>query len=270
MKFCRFVLNGQPHFGLVESVGGREMITRLLNARIFDAPDLENLEDLPSRKIAPVALDEAQLLAPAQPSKIVCIGRNYAEHARELGNAVPEDLVTFLKPPSALIGHGEQIRRPPESQRVDHEGELGIVIGRTCRNMREDEEPRDYILGYTCVNDVTARDLQKKDVQWTRGKGFDTFCPAGPVVVTEHLDLKAGVQVETRVNGGIRQSGNTRDFIFPVEVILRYISRIMTLYPGDLIPTGTPPGVGPLNAGDTVEISVEGVGVLRNQVVDEA
>jgi 2-keto-4-pentenoate hydratase/2-oxohepta-3-ene-1,7-dioic acid hydratase in catechol pathway len=266
MKYCRFIHEHEPHYGLVESVGGHEVITRLL---IMPPGTEEAVADLHTRKIDHISLTDAHLLAPVLPGKIICIGRNYAEHAREMGNVVPtEDLVTFLKPPSALIGPGAKIVKPPDSERVDHEGELGVVIGKRCRHLKTDEDVREFIRGYTCVNDVTARDLQKKDVQWTRAKGYDTFCPVGPVVVDE-LDPWVGVKVETRVNGEVRQHGNTHDFIFSLDVIIRYISRIMTLYPGDLIPTGTPAGVGPLQAGDTVDITVEGVGTLRNPVVDE-
>ncbi len=244
--------------------GGREMITRTLqplpvaNARVT----------APNGGFQPVPLAEAKLLAPVAPSKIVCVGRNYREHAAELGNEVPVELLIFLKPPSSIIGPAQPIRRPKISQRVDHEGELGAIIGKTCSRLSDDEPVRPYIHGYTCVNDVTARDLQKKDGQWTRGKGFDTFCPVGPVVSTEP-DPWAGVNVETRVNGQVRQSGNTRDFIFTLDHVVRYISRVMTLFPGDLISTGTPAGVGPLAAGDLVEVTVEGVGTLSNVVVDE-
>jgi 2-keto-4-pentenoate hydratase/2-oxohepta-3-ene-1,7-dioic acid hydratase in catechol pathway len=267
MKFCRFLYNNKPQFGLVESVGGTDTITRLLNAHLFEA---EDLDDLPTMKIPGVPLAGAQLLAPVTPQKIVCIGRNYAEHAKELGNLVPtEDMVLFFKPPSSLIGSNGVVKRPPDSERVDYEGELGVVIRRECRHLGEGDDINEYILGYTIVNDVTARDLQKKDVQWVRGKGYDTFCPVGPVVVTDPLDTKAGVPLETRVNGQVKQSGNTRDFIFPLDHQLRYITRIMTLYPGDLIATGTPAGVGPVVAGDVMEISVEGIGTLRNPVEDE-
>jgi 2-keto-4-pentenoate hydratase/2-oxohepta-3-ene-1,7-dioic acid hydratase in catechol pathway len=160
------------------------------------------------------------------------------------------------------------IVRPRISTRVDYEGELGVIIGKTCRKVGPEEDVRPYILGYTCVNDVTARDLQKKDKQWTRGKGFDTFCPVGPIV-SDELDPWAGVRVETQVNGQVRQQGTTADFIFPLDEIVRYVSQVMTLMPGDLIATGTPEGVGPLEAGDTVEVRVEGVGKLRNPVSNE-
>ena len=266
MKYCRFQLNGQAQYGLVESAGGREAVMRILLAPPEQADG--DLESLRTRRIEPVALDEATLLPPVWPSKIVCVGRNYREHAAELGNEVPAEPLLFFKPSSSLLAPGGTIRRPKLSERVDYEGELAVVMGKTCYRPREDEDIRQYILGYTCLNDVTARDLQKKDGQWTRAKGFDTFCPAGPVV-TDEIDPWAGVGVETRVNGAVRQQGNTRDFIFPLEVLIRYIAGAMTLFPGDVIPTGTPSGVGSLVAGDMVEVSVEGVGTLRNPVVDE-
>ena len=185
-----------------------------------------------------------------------------------MGNEPPGEPLLFLKPPSSLNGPGGAIRRPRISKRVDYEGELGVVIAKTCSYVRDDEPVRPYILGYTCVNDVTARDLQNLDSQWTRAKGFDTFCPVGPVVSNEP-DPWSGIELITRVNGEIRQQGNTRDFIFPLDVLIRYISRIMTLNPGDLIATGTPAGVGPLATGDLVEVTVEGIGTLTNVVVDE-
>ena len=198
----------------------------------------------------------------------MCIGRNYREHAKELNHAIPTEPLIFLKPPSAVLAPGGSILRPVSlSQRVDHEGELGVVIGKRCRGLREGDEVREFILGYTCVNDVTARDLQNKDGQWSRAKGFDTFCPIGPVVV-DGLDPWGGVRVQTRVNGELRQDGTTADFIFPLDVVMRYISQVMTLEPGDVIATGTPAGVSPLKAGDTVAVSVEGVGTLSNPVGD--
>jgi 2-keto-4-pentenoate hydratase/2-oxohepta-3-ene-1,7-dioic acid hydratase in catechol pathway len=266
MKYCAFELNGQSHYGLVERVAGVEHITRLL----LKSPEQGggDLEDLPSKQINHVALAGAKVLVPVRPSKIVCVGRNYREHAAELGNEVPSEPLLFFKPPSSLLPHGGEIRRPKVSQRVDFEGELAVVVGKKCYKLGRDDDVRPYILGYTCLNDVTARDLQKKDGQWTRAKGFDTFCPVGPLV-TDEIDPWAGVGVETRVNGEVRQQGNTGDFIFPLEVILRYISQAMTLVPGDLIATGTPQGVGPVVAGDVIDVSVEGVGTLRNPVVDE-
>jgi 2-keto-4-pentenoate hydratase/2-oxohepta-3-ene-1,7-dioic acid hydratase in catechol pathway len=226
------------------------------------------MESLRTRRIEAIPLAEAALLPPIRPSKIVCVGRNYREHAAELGHDVPTEPLIFLKATSALLSPGGTVRRPKLSQRVDHEGELGVVIGKTCYQPSADADIRQFILGYTCVNDVTARDLQNKDGQWSRAKGFDTFCPVGPLV-TDEIDPWAGIDVETRVNGDVRQQGNTRDFIFPLDVVIRYIAQAMTLFPGDLIPTGTPAGVGPVVAGDVVEVSVEGVGALKNSVADE-
>src|SRR5579864_737679 len=266
MKYCRFQFNGQAQYGLVESVGGRDAIVRILVTAPEEADG--DMESLRTRRIAAIPLEEASLLPPVRPSKIICMGRNYKEHAAELGNEVPTEPLIFLKVPSSLLPPGGTIRRPKISQRVDFEGELGVVIGKSCFQPPLDADIRQYILGSTCVNDVTARDLQKKEGQWARAKGFDTFCPVGPIV-TDEIDPWAGVGVETRVNGEVRQQGNTRDFIFPLETVIRHIAQAMTLFPGDLIPTGTPSGVGPLVAGDVVEVSVEGVGTLRNPVVDE-
>ena len=263
MKFCRFQINDQPQYGLVESVAGHEVITRLL----LREPSAD-LEDLPSKRTDPLPLNEAVLLPPVNPSKIVCVGRNYREHAAELGNQVPAEPLLFLKPPSSLLANGGTIIRPSLSQKVEHEAELGVVIGKACYKLGPDDDVRPYVLGYTCVNDVTARDLQKKDGQFTRGKGFDTFCPVGRLV-TDEIDPRAGIGVQASVNGETRQDGNTRDLIFPVDVVIRYISQVMTLIPGDLIPTGTPSGVGPLEAGDVVQVTVEGVGTLINTVMDE-
>jgi 2-keto-4-pentenoate hydratase/2-oxohepta-3-ene-1,7-dioic acid hydratase in catechol pathway len=258
MKYCRFEYDGKPEFGLVETISGREEITRIL----VSSPELGGL-DARSRKSSAVPLADAALLVPVQPSKIVCIGRNYREHAAELGNEVPKEPLIFLKPPSSLLDPGGKIMLPPMSNRVDYEGELGVVIGKACRNLKADEDVRPYILGYTCVNDVTARDLQKKDVQFTRGKGFDTFCPVGPIVTSE-VDPWAGIAVQTRVNGKMKQDGNTCDFIFALDTVIRFITEVMTLLPGDLIATGTPSGVGPLQAADLVEVTVAGIGTLRN------
>jgi len=264
MKYCRFHLDNQSHYGLVESVSGQEQITRIFLKPPQNAGG--DLEDVPTRRMEHLALAEAELLAPVCPSKIVCVGRNYREHAAELGNEVPTEPLIFLKPPSSLLAPGAQVRRPRIAERVDHEGELGVVIAKKCYQLADDEDVRPYVLGYTCVNDVTARDLQKKDGQWTRAKGFDTFCPVGPLVTNE-IDPWAGIAVETRVNGVVRQQGNTRDFIFPVDVVIRYISQVMTLLPGDLIPTGTSQGVGPVLTGETMEVMVEGIGRLSNPVV---
>jgi 2-keto-4-pentenoate hydratase/2-oxohepta-3-ene-1,7-dioic acid hydratase in catechol pathway len=211
-------------------------------------------------------LQETELLAPVQPSKIVCVGRNYVEHAAELGNKMPDEPLLFLKAPSAIIASGENILLPPESQHVEHEGELGIVIGKPARNVSDNEDPLAYLLGYTCVNDVTARDLQRKDVQFTRAKSFDTFCPVGPWIVTD-VDPRS-ISVTTRVNGIVKQKGQTANMAFDVPFLIRFISRIMTLNPGDLIATGTPAGVSRLQSGDVVEVEVEGIGILRNPVYE--
>jgi 2-keto-4-pentenoate hydratase/2-oxohepta-3-ene-1,7-dioic acid hydratase in catechol pathway len=272
MKYCRLQTLEGPAFGLVEPVAGRECITRILasvaeGALPGDARGSRAMDPIPL-EAAEAGGEAMRLLAPVRPSKIVCVGRNYREHAKELGNEPPTQLLIFLKPPSSILAPGQPIRLPRVSARVDHEGEVGVVIGRTCRRLADDQHARYFIRGYTCVNDVTARDLQPKDGQWTRAKGFDTFCPAGPVV-TSDLDLDAGVALETRVNGELRQQGTTRDFLFSLDAIIRYISGVMTLLPGDLIATGTPAGVGPLHAGDVVEVSVAGVGTLRNPVVEE-
>ena len=201
------------------------------------------------------------------PSKIVCIGRNYSDHAKELGNEVPKSPLLFLKAPSAIIESGEQIILPSQSAQVEHEGELAVVIGRDCKNIRDDEDPFKYVSGFTCLNDVTARDIQRADVQFTRGKSFDTFCPIGPHIETD-LDT-ADLRITTTVNGVIKQDGRTSQMVFPVDFLIRYISRHMTLKAGDLIATGTPSGVSKLNPGDTCEVTIEGIGTLSNSVVSE-
>lgn len=198
------------------------------------------------------------------PSKIVCVGRNYAEHAAELGNAIPTEPLLFLKAPSAVIYNGDEIVLPSYSAQVEHEGELAIVIGRKCSGLGLDEDVMSYVQGFTCLNDVTARDIQKKDVQFTRGKSFDTFCPIGPHIETE-LDWH-DIAVATRVNGEVRQSGRTSQMVFPVDFLIRYISNMMTLMPGDVIATGTPSGVSKMSAGDVCEIEIEGIGILSNSV----
>ena len=205
-----------------------------------------------------------RLIAPVRPSKIVCIGRNYREHAAELGNKMPDYPLLFLKAPSALISNDDVIELPKESARVEHEGELGVVIGRKARRISADEDPLSYVLGYTCLNDVTARDLQRQDVQFTRAKSFDTFCPVGPFIVTDMNPLD--IEVVTRLNGELKQQGRTSSMAFSVPFLITYIANIMTLLPGDLIATGTPAGVSPMKHGDIVEVEVEGIGVLRNQV----
>ena len=199
-----------------------------------------------------------------RPSKIVAVGRNYLAHARELGNEVPTEPLIFLKPTSAIVGDQDDVVYPKASLRVDHEAELAVVIGRRCKDVNEGDA-FDYVRGYTCANDVTARDLQESDGQWTRAKGFDTFCPLGPQVV-ENLD-PSSLRVVARVNGEVRQDGRTSDMLFGVPSLVAFISGVMTLEPGDVILTGTPPGVGPVQRGDLMEVEIEGIGVLRNRVV---
>lgn len=211
-----------------------------------------------------VPLADAKLLAPCEPTKLVCVGRNYADHAAELGNPVPEEPLLFLKPPSAVIASGEEISYPEYSRLLHFEGELAVVISERCKNVPAHEAPH-VIRGYTAMNDVTARDAQRADQQWTRGKCFDTSAPLGPWLETE-LDL-LDVAIRTTVNGTRRQEGSTRDLVFRVPHLVAYASRVMTLEPGDVIATGTPAGVGELRIGDTVEVEVEGVGVLCNTVV---
>lgn len=246
MRYCRFLHDRKSGLGIVE---GQEVWVC--------GPDMEKTEEL-------WYLDEVELLAPVVPSKIVCVGRNYLEHAKELGNEVPSEPLLFLKASSAVIATGDEIVIPPHSRRVEHEGELAVVIGRTCKNVGDDEDPLQRVLGYTCLNDVTARDLQKKDVQFTRAKSFDTFCPIGPYIETdiEPSDLR----VTTRVNGEIRQDGRTSQMVFPVDFLIRYISRQMTLNVGDVIATGTPSGVSRMHSGDICDVEVEGVGVLSNKI----
>jgi 2-keto-4-pentenoate hydratase/2-oxohepta-3-ene-1,7-dioic acid hydratase in catechol pathway len=282
MKFCRFqplefaaldihrstgLLHAEPRWGVIEKERVREIQGGLLelagesHGGWAEGPPRGSLPE--SGRAWP--LNEVKLLPPSVPSKIVCLGRNYVEHAAELGNAVPTNPLIFLKPPSSVIAAEEPIVIPPDSKRVDYEGELAVIIGRACSHLGPADDVKRYIAGYTCLNDVTARDLQKADVQFTRGKGFDTFCPIGPVLETE-LDL-ATAKVETYLNGVRKQSALLAEMIFSVDAIIRWISRVMTLVPGDVIATGTPSGVGPLTAGDVVEVMVSGIGTLRNPVV---
>lgn len=254
MKLCRFRPkqareSGDSRYGTIQ------------DGRIFERRGLLGLPEKPDRTWL---LSEVQLLAPCEPSKIVCVGRNYAEHAAELGSTLPTEPLIFLKPPSAIIAPEESIVLTPHSERVDYEGELAVVMQKSCRNLTASDDVTPYILGYTCLNDVTARDLQKKDVQFTRSKGFDTFCPFGPWIETE-LDLQAA-EVKTLVNGGERQSAKVTEMVFAVDVLIRWISQVMTLSPGDVIATGTPSGVGPLSAGDVVAVRIGGIGELRNPV----
>lgn len=210
------------------------------------------------------ALTDVKLLAPVLPSKIVCVGKNYAAHAAEMGGEVPKEPLLFLKPSTAIIGTGDTIRYPAGVQRLDHEAELGVVISRVATAVDE-ISAKDAILGYLCANDVSARDYQASDGQWTRAKGFDTFCPLGPWIDTE-LDV-ASVAVRARLNGGLKQDGDTADMVFSPSFLVSYISKIMTLLPGDVILTGTPDGVGPMQVGDEITIEIEGLGSITNRVV---
>ena len=256
MKFCRIIHSKfeEPRYAVIE---GSEVFP-------FSSPGLPGRDSKPDAE--GFSLSEVRLLAPVEPSKIVCVGRNYREHAAELGNKMPDEPLLFLKAPSSIIASGDRIELPEQSQQVEHEGELGVVIGKRARNIAEDDDPLSYVFGYTCVNDVTARDLQRKDVQFTRGKSFDTFCPVGPWIVDD-ID-PADTTVVTRVNGEVKQRGNTADMAFSVAHLIRYIAAIMTLNPGDLIATGTPAGVSRLKNGDAVEVEVSGVGVLSNSVIN--
>lgn len=215
------------------------------------------------RKEAQTPITEIRLLAPSQPTKIVCVGRNYIDHAKELGNEVPKIPLIFMKPPSSIIADGEPIILPPQSKQVEHEAELVVVIGKRGKNITA-EEASEYIFGYTVGNDITARDLQKIDELWTRAKGFDTFCSFGPWIDTE-FDPSDAV-VTCRVNGQMRQMASTRDMVFNVGVLIAYVSSIMTLEPGDLLFTGTPAGVGILEDGDVVDVEIEGLAKLSNPV----
>lgn len=250
MRLARVRTADRIAHGVVEGEG-----VRLLQGTFFEAP-------LPTGE--EVDLGIGRLLAPVIPSKVIGVGRNYADHARELGNEVPDEPLLFLKPSTSVIGPGDPIPLPDASERVEHEAELAVVIGRLCRRVPEEEAPK-YILGYTCGNDVTARDLQRRDDQWTRAKGFDGFGPLGPWIETD-LD-PVDLEVACRVNGEVRQSGRSSQLTFTPGFLVSYVSRVMTLLPGDVILTGTPAGVGPLEPGDEVEVEVEGVGALRNPVV---
>ena len=251
MRLARFRTGDRIATGSVD-----DGFVRPLRGTFFEDP-------VPTGEEIPAA--EVRLLAPVIPSKVVCIGKNYLEHAEEMGGQVPEEPVIFLKPATAVIGPGDPIPRPAWSERVDHEGELGIVIGRLARDVKAEESGK-YILGYLCGNDVTARDLQAKDGQWTRAKGFDGFCPLGPWVETE-LD-PTDLAVECRVNGEVRQSARTSQLAFGPGELIEFISRVMTLLPGDVILTGTPAGVSALKPGDRVEVEVEGIGILENEVTE--
>jgi 2-keto-4-pentenoate hydratase/2-oxohepta-3-ene-1,7-dioic acid hydratase in catechol pathway len=274
MKLCRFqarTLSGHPP---AESEAGRRETAGITETRhgVLSGNFIHEIEGdiLGARNPAGRSwpLDAVRLLPPAVPSKIVCVGRNYPEHAAELGNPIPQEPLIFLKPPSSVIGPEDAIRLPQISERVDYEGELAAVIGSACFQLNSRQDARNFVAGYTCLNDVTARDLQKKDVQFTRAKSFDTFCPIGPVIETEFNFASAWL--ETRVNGERRQHGRPAEMLFSVDVILRWITQVMTLFPGDVVALGTPPGVGPLRAGDVIEVEASGIGILRNTVLSDS
>ncbi len=253
MQYVRFIDNKKSHYGLLEG----DVITEISNNFLGDY----------TKTSEHYKLEDVTLLCPTQPSKVVCVGLNYMEHIKELGHEKPSEPVIFLKPPTACIAHGETIVLPPGCKRVDFEGELAVVIGQTCKNVTP-EAAGQYILGYSCINDVSARDFQQKDGQWARAKGFDTFCPYGPWITP--LDTPTGqdiaLAVRTYLNNTLMQDGNTKDMLFDPFYLVSFISRVMTLLPGDVIATGTPMGVAPLAAGDVVEIDIEQVGRLRNVV----
>jgi len=253
MLIIRYPSNAGPAYGLIEN-----HIVYTLEGDVFGSFDK-------GREVG--SLQDVKLLAPVMPSKIVALGRNYAEHAREHGADVPQEPLLFLKASSAVIAPDEPIVLTPLSEQVEHESELVLVIGKRARNVPE-EKAWEYVLGVTCGNDVTARDLQTRDGQWARSKSFDTFCPLGPWIVT-HLEPEdvGDLGVTCRVNGAMKQMASTRDLLFGPAKLIAYITAAMTLLPGDIIMTGTPAGVGPLKAGDVVEVEVEGIGVLRNPVV---
>jgi 2-keto-4-pentenoate hydratase/2-oxohepta-3-ene-1,7-dioic acid hydratase in catechol pathway len=264
MRYCRFLLENQTQYGAVEDRGGQPWIVDLIRAPEEDLAFRMEHEQAASLAFGfePMPLSQAKLLPPVTPSKIVCVGRNYREHVKEMGSELPTEPLIFFKPVSALLRPGGVVLMPRASARVDYEGELALVVGRRVRNLKQ-EDWRSAVRGYTLANDVTARDLQMTDGQWTRAKGFDTFCPVGPWV-SDELDPEDDLTIETRVNGELRQHGSTADFIFPISALLAYITAAITLEPGDLVLTGTPSGVGPLKAGDSVEISLPGLGVLAN------
>ena len=253
MRIARFTTGDEPQYGVVGGADGDEIVAAVVGDPLYAGVELTGEQ---------AALADVRLLAPVIPrSKVVCIGRNYVAHAEELGHDIPEEPLVFLKPNTSVIGPGDPIVYPRQSSNVHFEGELGIVIGRICRDVPP-ERVSDVIYGYTVGNDVTARDQQRADVQFTRGKGYDTFCPLGPWIETE-LD-PSDLEVRTELDGEVMQDGRTSDMVFTVGEIVEFVSGIMTLLPGDVLLTGTPAGVGPMVAGQTVAVTVEGIGTLTN------
>jgi len=257
MKIVRFKYQGAVSYGTLE-----DGLVTVYDGSPFPTPDAGPAVFKAAKR--QVSLHEVKLLAPCQPGKVVCLGLNYRPHAAELNIKLPELPLLFLKPSTSVIGHGDNIMLPPNPERIDYECELGVVIAKTAKNVAE-ADYADYILGYTCFNDVTDRVAQVRDGQWTRAKGYDTFAPTGPCISTDISPFN--LKIATLVNGEIKQSGNTGDLIFGIPTLISFISSIMTLLPGDVIATGTPDGIGPLLAGDTVEIVIEGIGTLKNPVV---
>jgi 2-keto-4-pentenoate hydratase/2-oxohepta-3-ene-1,7-dioic acid hydratase in catechol pathway len=256
VRIARFTTGEDPRFGVVEGEPGAEVLAVVTGDPLYTPVQFTGER---------VPLDDARLLAPVIPrSKVIGVGRNYAEHAAELGNEVPAEPLIFLKPNTSVVGPGDPIVLPAASERVDYEGELAVVIGRVCRDVPR-ERVGEVVLGYTCANDVTARDLQKRDGQWWRAKGYDSFCPLGPYLAT---GIDAGdLRVTTRLDGEVVQDGRTSQMVHDVPAIVAFVSSAMTLLPGDVILTGTPAGVGPMAPGSRVEVEVEGIGVLHNTAV---
>jgi 2-keto-4-pentenoate hydratase/2-oxohepta-3-ene-1,7-dioic acid hydratase in catechol pathway len=262
MRIARYAAGDDPTYGLVTTADGADIINPLHGDPLY-VGIMPHADNDPVGQ--PVAVDDVRLLAPVIPrSKVVCIGKNYAEHAAERNSEVPAEPLIFLKPNTSVIGPYDPIVYPRQSERVDYEGELAVVIGRICRDVPADKVD-DVIFGYTVGNDVTARDLQDRDGQWTRAKGFDSFCPLGPWIETE-LD-PADVQVTTTLNGELRQSDRTSSLVHDVPTLIAHITSVMTLLPGDVILTGTPAGIGPMQPGDEVTVTIEGIGSLTNRVV---
>jgi len=266
MRYCKLLLADKTSAFAAVTDRNNELFATELIANPLDT----HASAVAAQPFTPLSLAqlerEHRLLVPVTPSKIVCVGRNYRDHAAELGNDVPTEPLLFLKPPSSLLPAGGIVEYPAISKRLDFEGELAIIIGKQARKLSADADVAPYIHGYTCLNDVTARDIQKSDPQWTRGKGFDTFCPIGPVVSNEINPLNENISLITRLNGEVKQRGETRDFIFDIPDLLRYISQCMTLEPEDLIATGTPAGVAPMQSGDVVEVEITGLATLRNTI----
>lgn len=251
MKIYRYKISNKRYYGILKEE----------NLYTVEGSIYGNFRIKPEK----IPISEVTLLPPVNPTKIVAVGTNYKDHAQERGRKIPDEPLIFLKPPSAVIGSHESIIYPSMSKRVDYEGELAVVIKKKVYHLNEEKQASNFILGYTCFNDVTARDLQDKDVQFTRAKSFDTFAAVGPCIATginpHNLRLK------TFLNGKLRQSGNTKNLIFPVVYLIHYISKVMTLFPGDIIATGTPAGIGPMSPGDRVDVQIEGIGTLSNTVL---